>query len=190
MKPHRIMGVLAAGACIVAAILQISPLFYFFDLPSLLLVCVGSTGMVAATYGRGAGRLFSAIMSWFFGSDSELSSPEEHREIASMAREYGQYALMAGAVGTVIGHVQMLQNMSDPSAIGPALAVSLLTLFYGGLMHMMIAVPLSQHHLQLAGLDGTEFNHRGPGLRMLGVLGICTGISFFVMLLAMSDRFY
>ena len=83
----------------------------------------------------------------------------------------------------------MLQNMSDPSAIGPALAVSLLTLFYGGMGHMLIAVPVSQHHLRMAGTDASEFSHQGAGLRVIAVLGICTGISFFVMLLAMSNGF-
>jgi chemotaxis protein MotA len=34
-------------------------------------------------------------------------------------------------VGTLIGLVQMLQSMSDPSSIGPAMAVALLTTFYG-----------------------------------------------------------
>jgi chemotaxis protein MotA len=81
----------------------------------------------------------------------------------------------------------MLQNMSDPSAIGPALAVSFLTLFYGVILHMTIAVPVSQHHLRMAGSDASEFNPVGPGLRLLGVLGIATGIAFFVMLLAMAN---
>ena len=83
-----------------------------------------------------------------------------------------------------IGHVQMLQQMDDPNAIGPALAVSMLTLLCGALAHMLVAVPLSRHHLQQAGRG--RAGHRGPGLRILGVKGLSSGIGFFVMLAAMG----
>ena len=189
MKPHRIMGVVAAVTCVVVGIIILSPLSYFFDATSVVLVVVGSVAMVAVTYGRASGRLLSALGGWFFGAESDAFSSKEHREIAEMAIGFGQYALLTGAVGMLIGQVHMLVNMTDPSAIGPALAVSLLTVFYGGVAHMVIAVPVSQHHLIQAGADASELNHKGAGLRLLTVLGLCTGMSFFVMLLAMSDGF-
>ena len=189
MKLHRIMGVVAAVACVVVGIILGSPLSYFFDVTSIFLVVVGSGAMAAVTYGRASGRLLSALGGWFFGAESDACSSKEHREVADMAIGFGQYALLAGALGTLIGQVQMLQNLSDPSAIGPALAVSLLTLFYGGIIHMVIAVPVSQHHLIRAGANASELNHKGAGLRLLAVLGFCSGMTFFVMLLAMSNGF-
>jgi len=189
MKPHRIVGLVAAMACMVAGVVLGSPLILFFDLTSLILVCIASGAMMAATHGRDAGRLWSAILGWLLGADSDPSHPQAHREVASMALDFGQYLLLAGAMGTIIGQVQMLQNLSDPSTIGPALAVSLLTLFYGGMSHILIAVPVSQHHLRMAGTDASEFSHQSAGLRLIAVLGICTGISFFIMLLAMSNGF-
>ena len=187
MELHRIMGVAAAVVCMVLGIKQVGSIGLFFNIHSVILVCVGSWAMVMVTHGRDAGRLFSTVVAWFFRADSTSFSPGEHRRLAALASDYGQFALLAGAVGTVIGHVKMLQNMSDPSAIGPALAVSFLTLFYGVVLHMIIAVPVSQHHLRMAGSDASEFNPIGPGLRLLGVLGIATGIAFFVMLLAMAN---
>jgi chemotaxis protein MotA len=47
-----------------------------------------------------------------------------------------------GMIGTLIGLVQMLQNLSDPSAIGPAMAVALLTTFYGSVIANTIANPI------------------------------------------------
>lgn len=47
-----------------------------------------------------------------------------------------------GMVGTLIGLVQMLQNLSDPSAIGPAMAIALLTTFYGAVGANAIALPM------------------------------------------------
>ena len=42
-----------------------------------------------------------------------------------------QLAVASGMYGNLIGLVKMLSNMDDPTAIGPAMAVALLTLFYG-----------------------------------------------------------
>jgi len=48
-----------------------------------------------------------------------------------------------GMLGTLIGLVLMLQNMSDPSAIGPAMAIALITTFYGSILSNMIAWPIA-----------------------------------------------
>ena len=47
-----------------------------------------------------------------------------------------------GMIGTLIGLVIMLQNLSDPSAIGPAIAVALLTTFYGACIANIVANPV------------------------------------------------
>ena len=50
---------------------------------------------------------------------------------------FNQWAGLAGAmgmVGTLIGLVAMLLNMADPSAIGPSMAVALLTTMYGAII--------------------------------------------------------
>jgi chemotaxis protein MotA len=46
-------------------------------------------------------------------------------------------------IGTLIGLVQMLQTMDDPSTIGPAMAVALLTTFYGSLIANIICLPIA-----------------------------------------------
>ena len=47
-----------------------------------------------------------------------------------------------GMIGTLIGLVIMLQNLSDQAAIGPAMAVALLTTFYGAVLANAFALPL------------------------------------------------
>ena len=54
----------------------------------------------------------------------------------------GIYALIAGAIGTLIGLVIMLKNMDDPAAIGPGMALSMLTSFYGFVLAFLISMPL------------------------------------------------
>lgn len=55
----------------------------------------------------------------------------------------GDAAPAFGMIGTIVGLVQMLSNMEDPSTIGPAMAVALLTTLYGAVIANLIALPIS-----------------------------------------------
>jgi chemotaxis protein MotA len=46
-------------------------------------------------------------------------------------------------IGTLIGLVNMLKNLSDPSTIGPSMAVALLTTLYGSLIANWLTGPVS-----------------------------------------------
>lgn len=48
-----------------------------------------------------------------------------------------------GMMGTLIGLVQMLSNLSNPKSVGPAMAVALLTTFYGSAMSTLLFVPMA-----------------------------------------------
>ena len=58
-------------------------------------------------------------------------------------RAIGEAAPAFGMVGTLVGLVQMLSSMSDPTSIGRAMAVALLTTLYGVLIANLIALPIS-----------------------------------------------
>ncbi|MED5414633.1 MAG: MotA/TolQ/ExbB proton channel family protein, partial [Candidatus Latescibacterota bacterium] len=47
-----------------------------------------------------------------------------------------------GGIGTIIGLVIILKNMDDPAALGPGMAVALLTVFYGLFVAYAVALPL------------------------------------------------
>ncbi|OPJ54771.1 motility protein A [Clostridium oryzae] len=49
-----------------------------------------------------------------------------------------------GMIGTLIGLVNMLRNLSDPSSIGPQMSVALITTFYGSLMSNILFMPISR----------------------------------------------
>jgi chemotaxis protein MotA len=55
----------------------------------------------------------------------------------------GDVAPAMGMIGTLVGLVQMLSNMSDPAAIGPAMAIALLTTLYGAVIANIIALPIA-----------------------------------------------
>jgi chemotaxis protein MotA len=48
-----------------------------------------------------------------------------------------------GMIGTLIGLVQMMANMDDPKALGPAMAVALLTTLYGAVIANVLALPIA-----------------------------------------------
>jgi chemotaxis protein MotA len=66
-----------------------------------------------------------------------------HQLGAEIFSTMGAYAPALGMIGTLIGLVQMLQTMDDPSRIGPAMAVALLTTFYGSIMANIMCLPIS-----------------------------------------------
>ncbi|MDP4609250.1 MAG: MotA/TolQ/ExbB proton channel family protein [Burkholderiaceae bacterium] len=75
-----------------------------------------------------------------------------------------------GMIGTLVGLVLMLGNMSDPKSIGPSMAVALLTTLYGAVVANVICIPLNQ---KLAKHDAAEaLNHE---LIIEGVMFIQSG---------------
>jgi chemotaxis protein MotA len=95
-----------------------------------------------------------------------------HKMGAELMLNGATFAPALGLIGTLIGLVQMLQNMSDPSTIGPAMAVALLTTFYGALLANLLFVPLA-NKLKLRSAEESQFNE----LLVAGILSIANGDS-------------
>ncbi len=75
-----------------------------------------------------------------------------------------------GMIGTLIGLVQMLQNLSDPSAIGPAMAVALLTTFYGAVLANAFALPMANKLKIRSQMELTNMS-----IIVAGIMGIIAG---------------
>ena len=74
--------------------------------------------------------------------ETELISTEtRHKTKISFWQDLGSMGPAWGMIGTLIGLILMLQNMSDPSAIGPAMSVALITTFYGSVLANWICAP-------------------------------------------------
>jgi len=68
---------------------------------------------------------------------------ERHRRSANILRRGSEIAPAMGLIGTLIGLVQMLANLQDPETIGPAMAVALLTTFYGAILGTAVLAPMA-----------------------------------------------
>jgi chemotaxis protein MotA len=66
-----------------------------------------------------------------------------HDRGAGVLRKSAELAPAMGLIGTLIGLVQMLGHLDDPTRIGPGMAVALLTTFYGAVMSTLVFTPLA-----------------------------------------------
>jgi chemotaxis protein MotA len=62
---------------------------------------------------------------------------------ASIMRRAAEVAPAMGLIGTLVGLVQMLGSLDEPSKIGPAMALALLTTLYGALLANIVFSPLA-----------------------------------------------
>lgn len=101
----------------------------------------------------------------------EIAAMEErHAKGIEIFEGMGADGPAFGMIGTLIGLVQMLQNMSDPSSIGPAMAVALLTTFYGSVIANVFTIPIANKLKLRSKEEATRMN-----IIVAGVLGIVAG---------------
>jgi len=68
---------------------------------------------------------------------------QRHAQGKKMLDALGSFAPAFGMIGTLVGLVQMLQSLSDPSKIGGGMATALLTTLYGAMAANMVFIPLA-----------------------------------------------
>jgi chemotaxis protein MotA len=66
-----------------------------------------------------------------------------HEEGEGILKTLGKYAPAFGMIGTLIGLITMLQKLDNPETLGPAMAVALITTFYGSVLANTIFLPLA-----------------------------------------------
>ena len=117
----------------------------------------------------------------------------EQMNSAAFLNKMGEIAPAMGLIGTLIGLVQMLSTLSDPSAIGPAMAVAMLTTFYGAVFAYLFCIPLasrleqiaehtlSENQLCLVGLKAvdTAQNPRKTQMELNALLPIGKQVNYF-----------
>lgn len=72
-----------------------------------------------------------------------VAMEERHRKGRAIIEKCGEYAPAWGMIGTLIGLVLMLQNLNDPSTLGPNMAIALLTTLYGSLLANLVFIPMA-----------------------------------------------
>ena len=74
--------------------------------------------------------------------ENDMAAMQERHIVGQgIFKALGNYAPAFGMIGTLVGLVSMLQNMSDPSSLGSGMAVALLTTMYGAMVANLVALP-------------------------------------------------
>jgi len=191
MRMSTPLGIVVGAMFVTGGIANGSPLSVFFD-PISATLCVFSTlFLLLYTYG------ISDLRRYVLGGWSRMIRPDQdtpwydtdHAKAARIGKAGIAYAVLSGTAGAFIGFIQMLQNMSDPNVIGPAMAVAMTCPFYGVVLSAFCFAPLVRFHAgEARGLADKERDT--PLFYTVGLVWLALGMclfSFFVMLLAMAD---
>ena len=95
-----------------------------------------------------------------------------HTDGANLLKAWAAYAPAFGMIGTLVGLIQMLANLSDSSALASGMGKALITTFYGALLANLILVPMAQN---LNYKSSVEVNNREMMLE--GILAIQSGVN-------------
>ncbi|MBF0288294.1 MAG: MotA/TolQ/ExbB proton channel family protein [SAR324 cluster bacterium] len=68
---------------------------------------------------------------------------DRHKKGVGLFNMLAALAPAMGMIGTLVGLVIMLQNLSDPDSIGPSMAIALITTFYGAILANVIGLPVA-----------------------------------------------
>jgi chemotaxis protein MotA len=66
-----------------------------------------------------------------------------HKDGWEIFNQMGAFAPAFGMVGTLIGLIQMLSDLSDVGSVGPKMAVALITTFYGAVVANLVFIPMT-----------------------------------------------
>lgn len=100
------------------------------------------------------------------------STSERHRQGAAIFESAGGFSPTMGIIGTVMGLVHVLGNLSDPSSLGPKIAVAFIATLYGVGAANLLWLPMGS---RLKALDDKELKEKT--LIIEGILYIQEGIN-------------
>ena len=95
---------------------------------------------------------------------------ERHGQTQAVIEQMAAYSPAFGMLGTLIGLINMLLKMDDPSAIGPNMSVALVTTFYGVVMANLVYTPIAR---KLKSISTSEYLRKE--LLLEGLLSVQDG---------------
>ncbi|MFQ5423900.1 MAG: MotA/TolQ/ExbB proton channel family protein [Phycisphaerae bacterium] len=146
----------------------------FFNLPSALMVVVVPMTILMAVYG------WAGIIDAFAWIAREPTPGKTAEDAVTFFQLAAAFSLATGLLGTLVGLMMMLNNLSDPAGIGPGMAVSLLTQLYG----VFIAVICISMGAYVARRHRCVATAKAVGFRAASVAGITTIAGTFVVLVS------
>lgn len=139
--PRYLLGMLATiGVLVLAASLDGGPvpLRMLFSPPATLIVIVGSTVLLLATFP--VQQLLGGVRTAMRRPDE--TTPEERALALVVLSAAMRYPCGLGAISCLIGFIDMLRNLQDPAQVGPAMAFSFLGALFAVFLSEVLVAPL------------------------------------------------
>jgi chemotaxis protein MotA len=83
---------------------------------------------------------------------------KSHKDGWEIFNQMGAFAPAFGMVGTLIGLIQMLADLSDVDSVGPKMAIALITTFYGAVMANLFFIPMTVKLKRRSASETLEMN--------------------------------
>jgi hypothetical protein len=116
----------------------------FVDPPSFLIVGGLTSLCLMFSFGlKKCAKMTTSALLLKANSDTE----EERKSYIHMCDAGINAAMFSGGLGVLIGSIQMLQDLSDPNALGVGMATSLMTLFYSFCIGVMLFIPAKYYFI-------------------------------------------
>jgi flagellar motor component MotA len=112
-------------------------LLTFVDVPGLLIIGIVPFLFVSILFG------FKEMVLAFSIQSIEEPDKETLKKSFRFFETYGKITLISGVISVIIGIVSMLKNLDDKSAIGPNLALALISIFYCCIIYVIIIIPFT-----------------------------------------------
>ena len=124
-SPCRLIGFVGILFVLVWCIAMGGGVMAFIHIPSIAFILGIAFFALLATFGTDFLKFIPQSFLTFVSRN-----PEPNPRFAEIALFASRYLVGSGLIGMLIGLIQMLRNLSDPSSIGAGMAVALLTVFY------------------------------------------------------------
>lgn len=176
----RVIGSVGAIALVVTVVLLGGAPDIFLNVPSILIVGGITLAMLIGLYGDELLR---------FAGDAPLTlflhKVPPNPRYAAIARSGSRFAVASGAVGSLIGIIQMLTTLDDPRKIGGGTAVAMLCALYGILLSEFVFGFLVTAYSNTDGETAKEsIPMRNLGLP-LAIIGFIT-VTFLIIVLGFN----
>lgn len=148
MNYSAILALLVTLSVVITAIVRGGSPIIFMDFSSVLFLVGGTALLTLASHGlAGWSAICGGLKRMLMPATTTDAGWGQARcqQVAQVARTAGNNAIMMAACGAMIGLIQILRNLDDPTYIGPAMAVCLLCAFYAVMLNLFLFIPLARH---------------------------------------------
>jgi flagellar motor component MotA len=138
MKRNYFLSILALAFCFAGTVyFSGGRLINYLDIPSMVIMVIFPFVYQCLVFGiSAAGRAFAAAF-------RENVTEKELLDARLFYKSYGKIVRLSAFVTVLTGTVAILINLEDRQLLGPNFALALISLLYGGMLHIAIIIPNS-----------------------------------------------